>query len=42
MTPSFSYAALMIGRWIANFVLNKTDEIKTAGAGLFVAFLGMA
>jgi fucose permease len=42
MTPSFFYAALMIGRWIANFVLNKTDEIKTARAGLFVAFLGMA
>jgi fucose permease len=42
MTPSFFYAALMLGRWIANFVLQKTDEIKTARAGLFVAFVGMA
>jgi fucose permease len=42
MTPSFFYAALMLGRWIANFVLHKTDEIKTARAGLFVAFVGMA
>jgi fucose permease len=42
MTPSFFYAALMLGRWIANFVLQKTDDIKTARAGLFVAFVGMA
>lgn len=42
MTPSFFYAALMLGRWIANFVLQYTDEIKTARAGLFVAFIGMA
>jgi fucose permease len=31
MTPSFFYAALMLGRWIANFVLQYT-----------VAFIGMA
>ena len=43
MTPSFFYASLMLGRWIANFVLKlkKIDEIKTARAGLLLAFLGM-
>jgi len=42
MTPSFFYAALMLGRWIAPFVLRKTDEIKTARAGLSIACIGMA
>jgi len=42
MTPSFFYAALMLGRWIAPFVLRKTDEIKTARTGLSVACIGMA
>lgn len=42
MTPSFFYAALMLGRWIAPFVLRRTDEIKTARAGLSIACLGMA
>jgi fucose permease len=42
MTPSFFYAALMLGRWIASFVLQYTDEIKTVRAGLLVAFIGMA
>ena len=41
MTPSFFFAALMIGRWMANFTLKKTDEMKMARAGLLVAFLGM-
>jgi MFS transporter, FHS family, glucose/mannose:H+ symporter len=42
MTPSFFYAALMVGRWTAPLVLRKMDEINTARAGLFIAFLGMA
>lgn len=41
-TPSFFYAALMTGRWLVPRILRKTDEIKTARAGLFVAFIGMA
>jgi FHS family glucose/mannose:H+ symporter-like MFS transporter len=41
MTPSFFYAALMIGRWMANFTLKKMDEMNLARAGLFVAFLAM-
>jgi len=42
MTPSFFYAALMLGRWWAPLVLRKTEELKTARAGLSVACLGMA
>src|SRR5258708_28123652 len=42
MMPSFFYAALMLGRWIASLVLRKTDEIKTARAGLSLACIGMA
>src|ERR1700730_4833965 len=42
MTPSFFYAALMVGRWLATLVLRKTDEIRTARAGLWIACVGMA
>lgn len=42
MTPSFFFAALMLGRWLAPLVLNRIGEIKTAQAGLSVACLGMA
>jgi MFS transporter, FHS family, glucose/mannose:H+ symporter len=42
MTPSFFYAALMLGRWLAPFALRKTDEILTAQAGLAIACIGMA
>ena len=42
MTPSFFYAAVMAGRWLAPRALKKTDEIRAARAGLFLAFLGMA
>jgi FHS family glucose/mannose:H+ symporter-like MFS transporter len=41
MTPSFFFATLMIGRWIANFTLKKMDEMTMARVGLFVAFLAM-
>jgi fucose permease len=42
MTPSFFYAALLLGRWIAPFALRKADEINIAKAGLAIASLGMA
>jgi FHS family glucose/mannose:H+ symporter-like MFS transporter len=42
MTPSFFYAALMIGRWAAPFVLKKKDEITTVRTGLALACVGIA
>jgi fucose permease len=42
MTPSFFYAALMVGRWSTTLVLKKTSEITAARAGLLLAFMGMA
>jgi FHS family glucose/mannose:H+ symporter-like MFS transporter len=42
MTPSFFYAALLLGRWIAPFALRKADEINLARTGLVIASLGMA
>jgi FHS family glucose/mannose:H+ symporter-like MFS transporter len=42
MTPSFFYIALLIGRWLAPFVLRTVDEIKLARAGLLTACAGMA
>jgi len=41
MTPSFFYAALMVGRWLAPLALKKVNEIKTARAALSIACLGM-
>jgi fucose permease len=41
MTPSFFFAALMFGRWMAPLALRKINEIKTARAGLSIACLGM-
>jgi FHS family glucose/mannose:H+ symporter-like MFS transporter len=42
MTPSFFYAALMLGRWLAPLLLRMTDEIRLVQAGLLVACAGMA
>lgn len=42
MTPSFFYAALMLGRWLAPLLLRRTDEIRLVQAGLLVACAGMA
>jgi len=42
MMPSFFYAALMLGRWVAPLILKKTGEIETARAGLSLACIGMA
>lgn len=42
ITPSFFYAALMIGRWIAPLVLRRMDEVKLVHAGLLLACAGTA
>lgn len=42
MTPSFFYAALMLGRWLAPLLLRVTDEIRLVQAGLLIACAGMA
>jgi fucose permease len=42
MTPSFFYAALMFGRWVAPLLLRRTDEIRLVQAGLLMACAGMA
>jgi fucose permease len=42
MTPSFFYAALMLGRWLAPVLLRLTDEIRLVQAGLLIACAGMA
>jgi fucose permease len=42
MTPSFFYAALMLGRWIAPLLLRSIDEIRLVQAGLLVGCAGMA
>ena len=41
MTPSFFYSAMLVGRWLAPFLLRTIDEIKLARAGLLVACAGM-
>lgn len=40
MTPSFFYASLMIGRWIAPAMLRITGEIRLVQAGLLLACAG--
>jgi MFS transporter, FHS family, glucose/mannose:H+ symporter len=42
MTPSFFYAALMIGRLFAPFVLRTIDDVRLAQAGLFLGCAGTA
>jgi MFS transporter, FHS family, glucose/mannose:H+ symporter len=42
MTPSFFYAALMFGRWLAPLLLRLTDEIRLVQAGLLISCAGMA
>jgi fucose permease len=41
MTPSFFYAALMAGRWLAPAVLRRVEEIQVARAGILLACTGM-
>jgi FHS family glucose/mannose:H+ symporter-like MFS transporter len=42
MTPSFFYSALMVGRWLAPFLLRKWHDLPVAKAGLVLACAGMA
>jgi fucose permease len=41
MSPSFFYAALMLGRWVAPLLLRSIDEIRLVQGGLLVACAGM-
>src|SRR5580658_5217752 len=42
MTPSFFYAAMMLGRWLAPLLLRLADEIRLVQIGLLTACSGMA
>ena len=42
MTPSFFYAALMLGRWLAPLLLRLTDEVRLVQLGLLISCVGMA
>jgi MFS transporter, FHS family, glucose/mannose:H+ symporter len=42
MTPSFFYAAMMLGRWLAPSLLRLATEIRLVQIGLLVACAGMA
>jgi MFS transporter, FHS family, glucose/mannose:H+ symporter len=41
MTPSFFYAALMLGRWLAPLFLRTIEDFKLARAGVLLACLGI-
>jgi fucose permease len=40
MTPSFFYATLMLGRWIAPLILRRVDEVRLVQVGLLLASAG--
>ncbi len=42
MTPSFFYAAMTVGRWLAPLLLRTAGEIKLVQGGLLLASAGMA
>jgi MFS transporter, FHS family, glucose/mannose:H+ symporter len=42
ITPSFFYAALMLGRWLAPTLLRTIDDVRLVQAGLLLACGGMA
>jgi len=42
MTPSFFYAAMTLGRWLAPLLLRLASEIRLVQAGLLMACAGMA
>ncbi len=42
LTPSFFYAALTFGRWLAPFLLRNGNEIRLVQIGLVIASLGTA
>jgi len=41
-TPSFFYAALMLGRWLAPLLLRRVDEVRLVQVGLILACAGTA
>ena len=41
MTPSFFYAAIMFGRWLAPFFLRTLDDVRLAQIGLLITCSGM-
>jgi MFS transporter, FHS family, glucose/mannose:H+ symporter len=41
-TPSFFYASLMIGRWLASALLRLTSDVRLAQGGLLLASGGMS
>lgn len=41
-TPSFFYASLMIGRWLAPAALRRIDDVRLVQAGLLLACVGMS
>ncbi len=42
MSPSFFYGALMLGRWLAPWVLRRMEDLKLARVGIVVACAGVA
>lgn len=42
ITPSFFYAAMMLGRWLAPLLLRTAGEIRLVQLGLLVSCAGMA
>jgi len=42
MTPSFFYASLTFGRWVAPLLLREIDDVAVARVGVLVACGGMA
>jgi MFS transporter, FHS family, glucose/mannose:H+ symporter len=42
MTPSFFYASLTLGRWVAPLLLRRIHDVKLAQAGVLAACGGMA
>lgn len=42
ITPSFFYAALMLGRWLAPLALRTIDDVRLVQAGLLLSCGGMA
>lgn len=42
MSPAFFYGALMIGRWLAPWVLHRIEDVKLARVGIVVACAGVA
>ena len=42
LIPSFFYSALMLGRWLAPFLLARLADVRVAQGGLLLACTGMA